>query len=322
MATTTTTNLGLTLAVPGSGEPFDTDMVNDNFEAIDADSGAKAAADNALDARLDAVEPFLLPTFGTPATGRHGLTPSGSTADRDTYWGSPAAGQPRIDLANRGARWYNEEKGWTERYYCLYNEAGTGLTGDTPVADVAGWRPDHDNGRVLLYQSGAAGVSGAGTATKKGAKIEFAGATTVTLDGIFTTDFSKYEVEWTVASGSADASMTMQLRVAAVTNSAASYAYTFYEASAGASGVTALGSQTSATIGRCASVGAQGVLTFCDPMNAARRTRGRLHTYDDTGFSRMGGWRHDVNAAFDGFLITFSGGATETGEFRVYGLAN
>lgn len=322
MATTTTPNLSLTLAVPGSNEPFSTPVVNANFTAIDSEVGVRRSADTALSGRLDAVEPYLLPSYGTPATGKNGLTPSGTTADRDAFWGSPAAGQARIDLANRGARWYNEDKGWTERYYCVYNETGTGLTGDTPVADVAGWRPDHDNGRVLLYQSGAAGVSGAGTATKKGAKIEFAGATTVTLDGIFNAEFTKYEVEWTVASGSADASMTMQLRVGAVTNSAASYAYTFYEASAGASGVTALGSQTSATIGRTASVGAQGILTFTDPMNAARRTRGRLHTYDDTGFSRMGGWRHDVNAAFDGFLITFAGAATETGEFRVYGLAN
>ena len=39
MATTTTTNLGMTLAVPGSNEPFDTADVNANFEAIDAEVG-------------------------------------------------------------------------------------------------------------------------------------------------------------------------------------------------------------------------------------------------------------------------------------------
>lgn len=49
MATTTTPNLGLTLAVPGSNEPFDTATVNANFTALDTNAGL-------LDSRLDVVE--------------------------------------------------------------------------------------------------------------------------------------------------------------------------------------------------------------------------------------------------------------------------
>lgn len=59
-----------------------------------------------------------------------------SDAARDAYWGTPATGPAQLALQARGAETIRTDKGWTERYYGLYN-SGTNPGG----APVAGWYP-------------------------------------------------------------------------------------------------------------------------------------------------------------------------------------
>jgi len=64
MATTTTPNLNLTLAIPGSNEPFDTNMVNTNFTAIDTWVGAPSLSKSTM--RVTGTGGVSLITTGHP----------------------------------------------------------------------------------------------------------------------------------------------------------------------------------------------------------------------------------------------------------------
>lgn len=56
MTTYTTSNIVMTLPVPGSGEQFSTPMINANFEAVAADAGLKKQAIDAVGGRAATLE--------------------------------------------------------------------------------------------------------------------------------------------------------------------------------------------------------------------------------------------------------------------------
>lgn len=124
MATTTTPNLSLTLAVPGTNEPFDTDAVNTNFTAIDTFAGVQVAADAAQSNRLDVIEKFTNPQASSATVG---VVPSGTTAQRDGFWGTPADAAARVALANKAARWFNTDTnfGFDQRYFAPTSDSAT-----------------------------------------------------------------------------------------------------------------------------------------------------------------------------------------------------
>lgn len=143
MTTYTTPKLALTLPVSGSGEPFSTSKTNQNFEKIDAFAGTTTTAlasgvtaTSAVATRttsLEATRTAYLDATGTTP----GLTPGGTTAQRDAYWGVPANATARKDMANRFARWGNEGTGCVEQYRAATGDgAGAGVT-----SPVAGWYP-------------------------------------------------------------------------------------------------------------------------------------------------------------------------------------
>jgi microcystin-dependent protein len=77
-------------------------------------------------------------------------TDRGTTAARDTKYGTPATAADRVLLHNKKVTWYNTDLGWKERYYALASE--TGLTGPGIVAGgVAGWYPISDGPYIELY---------------------------------------------------------------------------------------------------------------------------------------------------------------------------
>lgn len=59
MATTTTPTLALTLAIPGSNEPFSTAVVNTNFTAIDTEAGVIRTFKNAMDNTVNTTQQTL-----------------------------------------------------------------------------------------------------------------------------------------------------------------------------------------------------------------------------------------------------------------------
>ena len=208
MATTTTPNLSLTLAVPGSNEPFSTSVVNTNFTAIDTFAGAQNSTETAQAARLTTIEKITLPSVA-PADYIGGVAPAGTASERDAYWGTPANATDRVALANKVARWLNVDKGWEEQYYADATDAGAGRFS----RKQAGWYPSAHLGRIPL-RAATYTVTG-GTNSQDGGRVFFDGAVTrVVLDNVFTADFNEYEVICTVQ-GTLSADLAFALRTTA-----------------------------------------------------------------------------------------------------------
>lgn len=74
------------------------------------------------------------------------LMGSGTTAERDAYFGVPTTDAQRVLLANAGLIWHNTEKGWSESYYALASLPGLtvkGLAAPGPTYGnpTNGWYP-------------------------------------------------------------------------------------------------------------------------------------------------------------------------------------
>lgn len=217
MATTTTPNLGLTLAVPGSNEPFDTAVVNANFEAIDDEVGSQRADSTTTDTRLDTIEKFTNPTVANPTMG---ISPAGTSAQRDGLYGVPADAAARVALANKAPRWFNTEKGYEQQYFAATADAGSGPFSRT----TAGWQAAISNGGHIPLRPPTVTNSG-GSFVRDGGAIAFTNVTELRVDGIFTSDFRDYLMIVEAQPG-ASATPTMRLRQSGVDYaSAGAYGY-------------------------------------------------------------------------------------------------
>ena len=160
MATTTTPNLNLTLAVPGTNEAFSTATVNQNFTVIDADAGATDSALASLDSRLDAIEPTT-----TAGGAMNGLAPAGTAAQRDAYWGTPSNATERVALANKAPRWLNTQNGYLEQYFCNDDDNATGGYKAIFATASPGWWPVGGRTPYCLVEKNIAQSTSAGTIT-------------------------------------------------------------------------------------------------------------------------------------------------------------
>lgn len=100
------------------------------------DSYARTAAGmfDTLNRRLTSVERRLPPVpYSPPPTG-------GTTAARNTYYGTPATDAERVALANQAPLWNNSSTGWMESYYAVTGLAGLTVFGLTTGA-ASGWYP-------------------------------------------------------------------------------------------------------------------------------------------------------------------------------------
>lgn len=235
---------------------------------------------------------------------------AGTGTRRDAVYGVPTLVADQVALANAEPRWFNTDKGWEEQYYAAYNAAG--VTASTPVRDVAGWAPSLRAGRVPLTRFTTTGV-------KKGGKAEFTNAATVALDALFTTDFDRYEVEVTASAASAALNLTLQFRAGGAANTTANYFHSFAEsATAGLSQSVTGTAASSSLIGRVSLVGASIRILIVNPAQP-RRTWTHNTSLDSDSVHRTGGASFALTNVFDGFVLA-TGGATMTGDIRVYGL--
>ncbi|WNN95016.1 minor tail protein [Microbacterium phage Magritte] len=86
----------------------------------------------------------LYPADSSHAVVSDRIPHSGTTAQRDDYYGIPGSGAPRIALAQRKPIWFNTDFGWFESYYVP--DSASSLKGLTAPA-VSGWYPiGPDNG--------------------------------------------------------------------------------------------------------------------------------------------------------------------------------
>ncbi|HEY9438277.1 MAG TPA: hypothetical protein VIS29_06440 [Streptomyces sp.] len=315
MATTTTTNLGLSLAVPGSNEPFDTADVNQNFEAIDSEVGARRSADTAQNSRLTAIEDLTLPT----ASGANvGVVPSGTAADRDGFWSVPATAADRVALANKGARWFNTEKGYEQQYFCQFDDASASRFN----RQVHGWYPAVSLGLVPLKPTSTANTGG--TVAVHGGRVNFTGVTTVALNGIFTADFDSYVLQIFSTELAANA-QRLRLYAAGVEQAGAG-TYAFQSHGMSGTGVAAVLNTGSPNwlLQHNANHELDATVRISFPLRATGR---HLFRVESTSIatdgslmqqSRLDGY-HAATVACDGFGISVAAG-TITGNVRVFGV--
>lgn len=185
----TTAKLGLHLAGGGSSgqhgadEIADVDTaVNDNLEKLEAAIGFQLVLSTARPSS-PYIGMAILETDTLRGYVWDGLTwlqcldlnqvsgLGGTTAARDAYWGAPGTGTSvsevtdRVNLANKGARWFNTEKSYEERYFAKV--ADTGAVAGT-VAKTPGW-----------YPSGAGAVPHARTRQKVGSAVNYGSGTSI-----------------------------------------------------------------------------------------------------------------------------------------------
>ena len=171
----------------------------------------------------------------------------------------------------------------------------------------------------MLITKFTAAVNGTGTVTKKGGKVEFNTAQGVLLDGVFTSDFDRYEMELTCSGGSTTADLEARFRAAGVTDSSSNYSYSFREIVPGTA-ESAIGPVSQMIISRGFVGGFALKSTIVNPTDAARKTLMLNHMFDVDTKTRIGGSQLNLAKAVDGIYLDFSSTLTFTGEVRFYGI--
>lgn len=305
-------------------EQANVDKINENSDKIDDAIGAKNVSSTT---RPPA--PFDGQIIKESDTGRAmvwqasittwvelmpGGVMAGNTALRDLLFPTPGTPAGRVTLANTYPRFFNKDKGYEQQYFAQFDDAGVGTA---PAKTVHGWGAAMHLGLVPLKPTSVA--VGSGTGVLHGGKVEYAGASSVSLNGIFSADFTNYEVIIDNDTAAGDAGVTMRMRVAGVDLSTSTYDINQIEnTNGGVLGGGVPGSATSAVIGRIASIADSAQrFTVTSPF-VTRRTNIFGHSMDATLFQRLFGNVVRNLISYDGFTIIF--GTTATGRVRVYGI--
>lgn len=183
--------------------------------------------------------------------------------------------------------------------------------------DGAAWKP-YGAG---LYPVRPASTNGSGVTVTDTGLITFTSAGTFSVNGVFSSEFSQYQIEFKVDTASTDLGGEFRLRVAGV--DATTNYRTHYTQGTGTTTTTAASGATDRTYTQVGT-GRQILSTvlLVDPATA-RTTTGRT-TF--SGFNNAGGgfegvatFQHTTATAYDGFSILPSSG-TFSGSLRVFGL--
>lgn len=163
---TTTSKLGLSLPGGGSSGAYgadeiaDVDVLNHDFEKVELGTGFTVCTSTTRPGSPYLGQPIIESDTGkgfywTGLTWKQIIDVNlisnftGTTAQRDAYWGNPGTGATapemaaRVALAKKGPLWFNTDKGWEEQYFA--KKADTGA--DANVAKTPGWYP---SGRGLV----------------------------------------------------------------------------------------------------------------------------------------------------------------------------
>ena len=170
------------------------------------------------------------------------------------------------------------------------------------------------SGSVLLSPTGSSDTINAD------GSVSFTGKSSVTLDGVFTSGFSAYEIVVEVDSAAADGDVSFTLRTGGSAVGGASYSSSGIESAVGV-GPSRRESSSIANLGRFAASGALQVMTVANPAEA-RRKFVTFQSFDSAVYQRTGGAVVASTTSCDGIQFGFNnpGGAVNvTGNIRVYG---
>jgi hypothetical protein len=189
-------------------------------------------------------------------------------------------------------------------------------------SQVDGLLNDYMGMRLIVPTS----VSSGSTISSTGA-VTFTSASTVELNGIFSSTYQNYKVILTITANSASATTRLRMRSGSTNAAGSNYAragyYNYASGSSGAlnqNGVTSMdiGNQNSAAAGR-------NIYTFefANPFLAQETTAtGSWATQDTAGFIWGGfSFLHDLAVSYNGLAIIADSG-TISGSVRVYGYKN
>lgn len=169
-----------------------------------------------------------------------------------------------------------------------------------------------------------ASVAGTGVAMTQLGKVTVAGASSASLNGVFTSAYDNYLIVCNLTF-SASSLLSLLMRAAGTDNVAAAYAYQAVQGSGATAGAGGITGQTSTFLTNQAGTLADCRTDIFGPALAAA-TRYWSEFYSVAGTSQAAGaiaGEHTVASSFDGFTIKpATGGATMTGTIRVYGYNN
>jgi hypothetical protein len=147
--------------------------------------------------------------------------------------------------------------------------------------------------------------------------VSFSSVGSVSLNGVFTSAFTNYLVNWNFISGTSDAAVTIRFRANGTDDSATSYASSYQEALSGGGFVASGGTVSAIRVGRMSTTGGGGEIKVFAPQLSTTRSRAVAQSQDSTHFAQGGGtW--NANKTHDGFTLILSG-ITGTGTLQVFG---
>jgi len=178
------------------------------------------------------------------------------------------------------------------------------------------------NGQVSVIPTS---VAGTGVSVGAAGKVTFAAATTVSVNGCFTSTYENYYIEMLIVH-STSTSTTMRLRAAGTDDSSANYDVQQLLASgATASAVQSLAGTSwflagvsSTQENESITVNAPALALATEAISTNRGTANPMVAGNGLAFKMM---QHRSLTAFDGFTLTPSAG-TITGYLRIYGWNN
>lgn len=245
-----------------------------------------------------------------------GLIPAGTTAQRDAYWTVPGTAAARVALANKGARWFNTDKGYQERYYSANADASANLKLSLPTS---GWKPEG----IGLVPVTPTSVTGAGTAITNTGTVTFTAATAFVVNGIFSTDFENYRLMWSIPTRVGTAVEIQRLASGGTANSGAIYSWRRLTASTAISQVAVANDTSWNSFAADAYVQVSKYLDIYGP-GLPQRTLvlGNGQETDGasiTGITYVG--QHNSAVAYDGIQFSVPSGSM-TGTLHIYGYNN
>jgi hypothetical protein len=172
-----------------------------------------------------------------------------------------------------------------------------------------------------LYPLFPSSVGGTGVVVADDGCVDFTSATTVNINGVFSSEFRDYQIELEVTAGSTDLGASFRLR-ASGTDSSANYSthYTYGFGSTTASGATAETDRTFTQIGTGRQISSR--MTLRSPAVArATLMRTEFARFNNAGEGSEGlvAARHTATTAYDGFTL-FPTSGDMTGHVRVFGI--
>ena len=152
--------------------------------------------------------------------------------------------------------------------------------------------------------------------------VTFTTCTSISLNNVFTSEFSAYRVVLQITGHSASSASFMRLRSASTDNSAAQYTTAFTVITPTTTVRIYSAAQTAAEVeyGVSGFIGAH-AYDIVNPQITGHTAVTRMSTYVGAGGTETatGGFYHNVSASYDGFTI-YPGSGNISGRITVYGL--